>query len=104
MQAQDETYQYNDEYIEGFVFEDASGFMTKCKTGYYNLWKKLRGVCDQTLRCGYITRTGMLTSALENYFYGFCRGLYQKDRDKETKTYPYKTDIISIREKFLFGS
>ncbi len=104
MQSQSEDYQYNGEYIEGFVFEDASGFMTKCKTGYYNLWKKLRGVCDQTLRCGYITRTGMLTSAVENYFYGFCKGLYQKDRDKETKVYPYKTDIISIREKFLFGS
>jgi hypothetical protein len=75
--------------------------MTKCKTGYYNLWKKLRGVADQTLRCGHITRTGMLTSSVENFFYGFCRGLFNTDRDSETKTYPYKTDIISIREKFL---
>lgn len=96
-----EDYKYNEEYIEGFVFEDMNGFMTKCKTGYYNLWKKLRGVCDQTLRCGYIVRTGMLTSALENYFYGFCKELYNADRNIETKTYPYKTDIISIREKFL---
>ena len=26
------------------------------------------------------------------------------DRIKETKSYPYKTDIISLREKFLFSS
>ena len=50
-----------------------AGFMTKCKTEYYNLWKKLRGVADQTLRCGYITKTGMLTSSLENTFYGFLK-------------------------------
>lgn len=100
-QAQDEEYMYENNPIEGFVFEDASGFMVKIKTGYYNLWKKLRGVCDQTLRCGYITRTGMLTSALENYFYGFLKKCFTEDRDIETKTYKYKTDIISMREKFL---
>lgn len=98
--VQDEEYMYNDKYIEGFVFVDSNGFMTKVKTGYYNLWKKLRGVADQTLRCGYITKTGMLTSSLENLFYGYCRELYNKDYNKDTKEYPYKTDIISLREKF----
>ena len=48
MQAQDEDYQYNGNYIEGFVFEDANGFMTKCKTGYYNFWKFMRSVADST--------------------------------------------------------
>ena len=99
-QCQDEDYRYKDDYIEGFVFVDANGFMTKCKTAYYNLWKKLRGVADATLRCGYITKTGMLTSSVENLFYGFCKDLYTKDRNKETKEYPYKTDIISLREKY----
>ena len=101
MQTQDEEYKYNEEYIEGFVFVDQKGFMTKCKTGYYNLWKKLRGVADTTLRCGYITKTGMLTTAIENLFYGFCKKLYENDYDRENKTYPYKTDIISLRNKFL---
>ena len=101
MQTQDEEYKYNEEYIEGFVFVDQKGFMTKCKTGYYNLWKKLRGVADTTLRCGYIAKTGMLTTAIENLFYGFCKKLYENDYDRENKTYPYKTDIISLRNKFL---
>jgi len=100
-QVQDEEYKYNGNYIEGFVFVDSNGFMTKCKTGYYNLWKKMRGVCDTTLRCGYITKTGMLTSSIENLFYGFCREIYNKYYDKDTKEYPFKTDIISMRERFI---
>ena len=100
LEMQKEDYKYNDQFIEGFVFKDQSGFMTKCKSGYYNLWKKMRGVADQTLRRGYITKTGMLTSETENYFYGFCKELYKNDFNKETKEYPYKTDIISLREKF----
>lgn len=90
----------HDQYIEGYVFEDSTGFMVKQKSGYYLLWKKLRGVADQTLRCGYITKTGMLTSAIENYFYGFCKKCFEIDRNPETKLYPYKTDIISLRDKF----
>ena len=101
MEVQDEDYQYNGNYIEGFVFIDATGFMTKCKTGYYNFWKFMRGVADSTLRSGYYRRTGALQTAESNSFYGFCRKCFNEDRDKETKSYPYKTDIISLREKFL---
>lgn len=100
-ECQDEDYKYNDEYIEGFVFVDANGFMTKLKTLYYNEWKKLRGVADCTLKCGHIRKTSMLTSAMENMFYGFCRELYNLDYNREEKSYPYKTDIISLRDKFL---
>ena len=99
-EVQDEDYKYNGNYIEGFVFVDASGFMTKCKTGYYNFWKFMRGVADATLRAGYYGRTGALQSAQANYFYGFCRDLFRNDRNAETKEYPYKTDIISLREKY----
>ena len=101
MEVQDEDYQYNGNYIEGFVFVDSNGFMTKCKTGYYNFWKFMRGVADSTLRSGYYRRTGALQTAESNSFYGFCRKCFNEDRDKETKSYPYKTDIISLREKFL---
>lgn len=98
---QDEDYKYKDNYIEGFVFQDSTGFMTKCKSQYYNMWKKLRGVAESTLRCGYITRTGMLQTSTENLFYGFLKNLYNSDYNKDTKSYPYKTDIISLREKFI---
>ena len=103
LEAQDEEYNYEGRYIEGFVFRDQSGFMTKCKTGYYNFWKFMRGVADQTLRRGYITKTGSLQSSTANLFYGFCRELYNRDYNKDTKEYPYKTDIISLREKFMRG-
>lgn len=100
-EVQDEGYTYKGRYIEGFVFVDSLGFMTKCKTGYYNLWKKLRGVCDVTLRRGYTTRTGMLTSSVENLFYGYCRDIYNRYYDRESRGYPFRTDIISMRKGFL---
>ena len=99
-QSQEVDYKYRDNYIEGFVLVDSNKFMTKLKTGYYKQWKHLRSVAETTLRCGYITKTGSLTSALENLFYGFCRELFNKDYNRDTKSYPYKTDIISLRDKF----
>ena len=99
--AQDEDYKYNGNYIEGYVFVDQNGFMTKLKTGYYNFWKFMRGVADATLRAGYYRSTGALQTVGANKFYGWCRKIFNTDRDKETKSYPYKTDIISLREKFI---
>ena len=101
MEVQDEEYQYKGNYIEGFVFVDATGFMTKCKTGYYNFWKFMRGVADTTLKCGHYRRTGALQTPMSNNFYGFCKKCFDEDRRAETKDYPYKTDIISLRDKFL---
>ena len=101
--ADDEDYKYNGNYIEGFVFVDQNGFMTKLKTGYYNFWKHMRSVADATLRCGSYRRMGSLLTVQGNQFAAFCKVCFNKDRDKETKSYPYKTDIISLREKFLFS-
>lgn len=100
-EMQDEEWKYNDRYIEGFVFVDQTGFMTKCKSGYYNFWKFMRGIADTTLRRGYITKTGALYNSTSNLFYGFCKELYNKDYNHDTKEYPYKTDIISVREMFM---
>ena len=38
-----------------------------------------------------------------NKFYGFCKERFAKDRIKELKSYPYKTDIISMRDYYLTG-
>ena len=75
--------------------------MTKLKTGYYNFWKHMRSVADSTLRSGSYRRVGSLLTVAGNQFYGFCKECFKNDRIKETKSYPYKTDIISMREKFL---
>ena len=75
--------------------------MVKVKSGYYDEWKKLRGVANMVLKCGYLRRTGMLTNELENYFYGFLKEVYNKYYNKEEKIYPFKTDIISLRDKYL---
>lgn len=94
-------YKLNGEYVEGFVFVDDNYFMTKCKSGYYNVWKRLRGIIDPVLRTGNTRKTGMLQSPLENNFFGFLKECY---KDKlEDKTYPYKIDIISLRKKFYNG-
>lgn len=100
-EMQDEDWKYNGRYIEGFVFVDSAGFMTKCKSAYYNFWKFMRGVADQTLRCGYITKTDALGNSTANLFYGFCKELYNKDYDKGIDGYHYKTDIISLRDAFI---
>ena len=101
--ADDEEYQYKGRYIEGYVFVDQTGFMTKLKTGYYNFWKHMRGVADSMLRRGCYNRMGSLLTCQANKFAAFCKTLFIRDRNKETKEYPYKTDIISLREKFLAG-
>lgn len=98
--ASDEDFKYNGNYIEGFVFVDQNGFMTKLKTGYYNFWKHMRSVAEATLKSGNYIRTGTLDTPAANAFYGFCRSCYRNDRDLDTKEYPYKTDIISLRKKF----
>ncbi len=102
--ANDEDFKYNGNYIEGFVFVDQNGFMTKLKTNYYTFWKHMRSVADSTLRCGYYRRMGSLLTVQSNQFVAFCKECFNKDRIKETKSYPYKTDIISLREKFLSSS
>lgn len=86
-------YKFNNEYIEGFVFEDSVGFMLKIKTGYYNEWKKLRSVATETLSRGRYMKTSALTNSMENYFYSFCRKCYD--------TGEVFTNIIDLREKYL---
>lgn len=94
----DEDYLYNGRVIEGFVLEDANGFMTKLKLAYYNFWKFMRDVAHETLKRGYIApkRTSALTTPLANQFYGFCKTLYEKE---ERDSLPL--DICALRKMFL---
>lgn len=49
-ESMSKNYQYNGQYIEGFVLEDSSKFMVKIKCDYYNFWKKIRGLVESEKR------------------------------------------------------
>ncbi len=73
-----EDYKYCGEHIEGFVIEDANGYMVKIKLAYYNFWKFMRSIAHETLRKGYIDkrRTSSLTTPIANQFYGWLKTVY----------------------------
>ena len=85
-----EDYKYNDEYVEGFVVEDSNGFIVKIKLDYYNEWKFMRSVLNETKRQGYIGRTSKLTTKFHNDFYNWCKT--NKDRLPD--------NIIAARDMF----
>jgi predicted kinase len=90
-------YTYRDNYIEGFVLEDARGFMVKIKLPWYALWRQMR------------TQLERLQSGKKSQFPAyeinpeiaadFLNFLATKSRD-ELKS----TDIIALREEFESSS
>jgi len=94
----DEDYLYHNRHIEGFVIEGANGYMVKLKLAYYNFWKFMRSVAQETIRKGYIDprRTSSLTTPLANYFYSFVKKLRESAEDKSS----IPTDVITLRELF----
>ena len=93
------TDRINDDCIEGFVFEDADGFMFKLKVAYYNDWKMLRTAANKIFRSGNINFTGALQSIESNYFYGWCRDKFV-ELDKQGRWDYSKRDIIDLRDEF----
>lgn len=96
-------YKYEGEYIEGFVIEDANGFMTKLKLAYYTQWKHLRQLAQVVLKHG-ACKQGKAKHAneLEQEFYQWLRQEVFTKRRKDG-TYPFATDIISLRRVFEEG-
>ena len=92
----DADYEYHGRKIEGFVIEDSTGFMTKLKLTYYNFWKFMRSIAEETLKFGYSKRTSALTTATANEFYGWLRGLRDSGNIDEVPR-----DICSLRNRFL---
>ena len=97
-----EDYQYNGEYIEGFVIEDNIGYMTKLKLHYYKLWKKLRCVACSVLKTGNYKYMGSLMTPMENEFFGWCKNLYTSMSSEERKDLAEKcyTNICDLRTLF----
>ena len=93
-----EGYEYDSRIIEGFVIEDANGFMVKVKLNYYSFWKCMRHVAQVTLRRGKINKTGFLTNQLSNNFYAFCQKLYEETDPEQRELIP--RDIVYLRNRF----
>lgn len=94
--VQDDDYTYHGHRIEGFVIEDAQGYMTKVKTVYYRFWKQMRGTAREVLKKGCIGNTAFLITPVANQFYGWLREKYDEG---ELKKLP--RDICSLRRRFL---
>lgn len=91
----EEDYEYRDDKIEGFVIEDASGYMVKLKLTYYNFWKFMRGIAHETLKKGYTNRTSLLTTPVANEFYVWCKKQFENGKADELPR-----DIVTLRKIF----
>lgn len=103
LEATDENYKYHNRYIEGFVIEDAEGFMVKIKLAYYNFWKFMRSITQSVLKRGYIEKTGSLYNAEANYYYGWLKDHRDEyiSKDENGKVAFDKVNIIELRKRFL---
>lgn len=95
----EEDYEHDGEKIEGFVVEDAAGFMFKIKLAYYNFWKFLRSIATETVRKGYTMRASKLLTPVGNHFYAWIKDLREKTSDP--RSIP---ESICVLRKMFFDS
>lgn len=94
----DEDYLYNGRHIEGFVVEDAAGYMIKLKLAYYNFWKFMRGISAEVLRRGYVDkkRFSSFTTPLANHYYAWVKTQFTPGGSEGVPR-----DICSLRKMFI---
>lgn len=92
-------YQYKGAYIEGFVIEDAVGFMTKLKLRYYSYWKRMRHLAQTVLTKGAIQGRWKLDDALSKNFYQWLQQKVYPLRQADG-SYPFAIDIISLHKMY----
>lgn len=96
--ASNKDFTYAGTPIEGFVFEDAAGFQIKMKLGFYNHWKRCRGLKEKILRARQKNRKPKnvsINNEDEQSFYDWC--MLQDDTILEQ-------DIIKVRKFYLSGN
>lgn len=91
----EEDYEYRGDKIEGFVIEDANGYMVKLKLAYYNFWKFMRGIAHETLKKGCTNKTSLLTTPVANEFYAWCKKQFENGKADELPR-----DIVTLRKMF----
>lgn len=78
---------------EGFVIEDAVGFMTKIKLPYYNFWKQFRSIKDKfAKRHEHTVKGGSLYTPLHNKVFKWMKG--------QDGIWLKESDIITVRKAF----
>ena len=92
-----EDYLYHGRHIEGFVVEDAAGYMIKLKLAYYNFWKFMRGISAEVLRRGYVDkkRLSSFTTPLANHYYAWIKTQFTPGGSEGVPR-----DICSLRKMF----
>ena len=90
---------YNNRHIEGFVIEDANGYMTKVKLFYYTFWKRMRGVLNAVMAHGVFKYEEKLTTPITKDFYEFCKKVYNNSSEDTRATMP--KDIITFRNAYF---
>lgn len=92
-----EDYLYRGRHIEGFVVEDAAGYMIKLKLAYYNFWKFMRGISAEVLRRGYVDkkRLSSFTTPLANHYYAWIKTQFTPGGSEGVPR-----DICSLRKMF----
>ena len=94
-----EGYKHNGEEIEGFVMEDATGFMFKLKLYYYNYWKLLRSVANAIFKFGNFRYTQSLTDPLSNKWYAWCKAKHEELSQEEREE--FMKDFLTMKKKFF---
>lgn len=92
-----EDYLYHGRHIEGFVVDDAAGYMIKLKLAYYNFWKFMRGISAEVLRRGYVDkkRLSSFTTPLANHYYAWIKTQFTPGGSEGVPR-----DICSLRKMF----
>lgn len=84
-------------HIEGFVIEDRDDFAFKLKLAFYNTWKVLNGVLEQSIKLGEYRKSGFDTS--EPTRRAFCNFLREKIAQDGIESIANKS-IIELRDWF----
>lgn len=90
--VEQEDYQLDGKYVEGFVVEDSNNFMVKFKTEYYKLWKFMRSLKER-MASSHTIDTAWLYTADQNRIYAFLK----KYEPEELKV----KSIIDLRKEYF---
>ena len=91
----------DEKYIEGYVFEDNSGYMLKLKTNWYKYWKRMRSILQALIKgnktYSAITQRYRITKDDEPLF----TFMIQYAEEAKMAGLDSVANIIDVREQFL---